>query len=663
MRKILVDAVHKEETRLVACKDGIVEEFEYQNSAKQSFKGNIYLAKVIRVEPSLQAVFVDYGHSSDGFLPLQEIHHEYYQIPVADKEKLQEAMLQKASEEEMDEDLDFEESSSMHSNFYRDYRIQEVMKVGQVMLVQVKKEGRGNKGSTLTTYISLAGRYCVLKPNAYNAGGVSRKIAESSERQRLKKILHEVKSKAGMPVSIIVRTAGENKTKIEIKRDFNYLMSLWNKIRDYTLASKAPAFIYQESDIIQKAIRDMYGSDVDEFLIEGDAAYERARAFMETLLPKHLNKIKKYEGDMPIFSQYFNIDRQIGALYDHVVQLKSGGYLVINQTEALVAIDVNSGRANKERDIEKTALKINLEAVDEISRQLRLRDLSGLIVLDLIDMDESKNKRLVESRLREALSHDKAKINVTKISSLGMLELSRQRLQPNFWEVNTHICGHCNGRGRVRNLEATVVSILRAISKEVVEEAFDELKVFGSSSIIFHILNHKREELVKLEKNIDGKITFHLDESAGADGFFLERVKASKKAKNEVSLPIEVSHITIDALDTFEEEEAKPKEKKRRWRGSKSLEEPESMPAKSEAESHVDEEEKEMERPKKTARRSYNTKYKRDFKREEEPRPTEVEHSVSHNNAPDTESVEQEMAERRKQHKMFLKEIWKKIIE
>ncbi len=544
-RKMLVDAAHLEELRVVVSDNGKIEEFDYQNAEKKSTKGNIYLAKVTRVEPSLQAAFVDYGAQRHGFLPFSEIHPVYYQIPVSDRDKLLEEMCRshksknekdlKLPNPESDEDEENEEGATDHHEdgesdydikdrpqFYRRYRIQEVIKKDQVILVQIEKEERSTKGASLTTYISLAGRYCVLMPNATKGGGVSRKIIDDQDRVRLKKVASEMTNDLEGQGAVIIRTAGSYKTKTEIRRDFQYLQRLWNNIRDHTVKSNAPAFIHEEGDVIKKAIRDLYDSEIEEVLVEGEKAFEDAKNFMKLILPRHITKVKLYEDKLPLFSRY-NVEEQIAELYSNQVRLRSGGYLVINHTEALVAIDVNSGRSTGERNVENTALRTNIEAAQEIAKQLHLRDLSGLIVVDFIDMEEINNRKTVERELKHALLKDKAKVQTGRISSFGLLEMSRQRLNQSLLEANTEVCEHCNGRGRIRHTASTAVVVLRAIEREVASSVSGEIHVSASSQLILHILNNKREQLSVLEKKFDGKILLYIDETAGGDGFFIEK--------------------------------------------------------------------------------------------------------------------------------------------
>src|SRR5579883_217210 len=467
-KRMLIDAAHPEETRVAVLKGNRLEDFDFETATKKQLKGNIYLAKVTRVEPSLQAAFVDYGGNRHGFLAFNEIHPDYYRIPVADREALleQERALAERSPEGANggergegEELetiggdDIEEVPARRVRPPRPYKIQEVTKRRQIMLVQVVKEERGNKGAALTTYLSLAGRYCVLMPNTPRGGGISRKITNLKDRRRLKSILEEFEIPEGM--SVIVRTAGMERSKAEIKRDLEYLMRLWDEIRTVTLQSTAPALIYEEASLIKRSIRDLYDRDIDEIQVEGEEGYRAAKEFMRMLTPSHAKRVHLYKDDLiPLFHRY-QVESQIDGIHSPVVHLKSGGYIVITPTEALVSIDVNSGRATKERNIEETALRTNLEAAEEISRQVRLRDLAGLIVIDFIDMEESRNNAAVERRLKEAMRSDRARIQIGRISAFGLLELSRQRLRPSLVEATMEMCTHCGGTGWVRSIEST----------------------------------------------------------------------------------------------------------------------------------------------------------------------------------------------------------------
>ena len=522
--KMLIDATHREETRVVVVRGQRIEEFDYESAHRKQLKGNIYLAKVTRVEPSLQAAFVDYGGNRHGFLAFSEIHPDYYQIPVADRQ----ALLREEREDAVHGEEDFENGGGRHAEEpddgddnaddvrsagaddngadddnggdgdvdgegeraafenveedqetrqvdsvgaedameevprrrqprRRSYKIQEVVKRRQVLLVQVVKEERGTKGAALTTYLSLAGRYCVLMPNTARGGGISRKITDAGDRRRLKDVTRDIEVPDGM--GLIVRTAGAQRTKAEIRRDYDYLMRLWENVRDLTLQSTAPALVYEEGNLIKRAIRDLYGKEVDEVLVEGDDGYREAKEFMKMLMPSHARNVKSYKDTRPLFARSL-VEGQLDALFSPVVTLPSGGYLVVNQTEALVAIDINSGKSTREHSIEDTALRTNLEAADEIARQLRLRDLAGLIVIDFIDMEEKRNNRAVERRVKESLKHDRARIQVGRISHFGLLEMSRQRLRQGMIEGSTRPCPHCEGTGRIRSIASCALAVL-----------------------------------------------------------------------------------------------------------------------------------------------------------------------------------------------------------
>jgi ribonuclease E len=513
VKRMLIDATHPEETRVVVMSGTRLDEFDYESKAKRQLKGNIYLAKVTRVEPSLQAAFVDYGGNRHGFLPFSEIHPDYYKIPIADREALlaeEEALSadddgdsedgngaasaparsSKSSAQSIDgnggdedetqpggtdgqaangegaaEDLDqevpvdtvggdeAEEDARRRARLMRHYKIQEVIKRRQVILVQVSKEERGTKGAALTTYLSLAGRYCVLMPNTARGGGISRKNVNAADRRRLKKVLSELEIPQGM--AVIVRTAGSERTKAEIRRDYDYLLRLWSEIRDTTLNSTAPSLVHEEGNLIKRAIRDLYSRDMEDIQVEGEESHSLAKAFMRSLIPSHAKKVQLYDDStVPLFNRH-QVESQLDAMYSSTVRLKSGGYIVINPTEALVAIDVNSGKSTKERHIEETALKTNLEASEEVARQLRLRDLAGLIVIDYIDMEESRHNRDVERKLKDAMRHDRARIQLGRISPFGLLELSRQRLRPSLQESSSQVCGYCQGSGHVRSTDST----------------------------------------------------------------------------------------------------------------------------------------------------------------------------------------------------------------
>ncbi|MEY3197027.1 MAG: hypothetical protein RLZZ59_395, partial [Pseudomonadota bacterium] len=572
-KRILMDAAYPGGIRVALMNDqNQIEDFEYETSNKQQIKGNIYLAKIVRIEPSLQAAFIDYGFEKNGFLPFSEIHPIYYHIPSSDRDKIdaelasmnrpeitsqdiEEAKSKKfkdssdselfSLEGETDEDNDSEapEQSEEENNpdqisekksrsYQNQYKIQDVIKKGQILLVQAQKESRGNKGASFTSHISLAGKYCVLVPNSGGHNGISRKISNAEERKRLRQIIDEIlPNDEGSKASLILRTAGVRKTTYDIKRDFDYLVRLWNKIREVTLQSKAPCFIHMEDDIIKKTIRDIFTNDVKEILVQGDYAYSCASEVMHNMLPTDVHKVVKHDSKVPIFSK-FGVEEQLSLLYQPIAPLASGGYIVINPTEALISIDVNSGKATAERGIEETALKTNIEAAKEISRQLKLRDLSGLIIIDFIDMYESKNRKIVERTLKEALARDKAKIQVGHISTFGLLEMSRQRLRSSFLESNTKMCNHCNGKGIVRADESNSMLILRTIEQEIFkEEKLSTVNVYAHISAVMYLLNNKRHEIKSIEEKYGITLNLYNDHDATSDSFSMEKVFSDKSSK------------------------------------------------------------------------------------------------------------------------------------
>lgn len=583
--RMLIDARHREETRVAVVKGNQIEELDFESAEHKQLKGNIYLAKVTRVEPSLQAAFVDYGGNRHGFLAFAEIHPDYYQIPREDRERLlaeeaeaaaEEAALREQEEEESEEpsdimqgseereddvtdlievdsddsvdtigmseseeselDADSEEGDEENAeegrnsadrnnrrrrgrggrnsggesrapkasdevrakrmNLRRRYKIQDVIHRRQVLLVQVVKEERGNKGAALTTYLSLAGRYCVLMPNTSHGGGISRKIHSAADRKRLKSIMSDLTLPATM--GCIIRTAGLARTKPEIKRDFDYLARLWDGIRENTLKGAAPMLIHSDSDLIKRAIRDIYNKDIDEVFVEGAEGYKAAKEFMKLLMPSHAKRIQHYADAVPLFQRY-HVEDQLNAMYQPIVQLKSGGYIVINPTEALVSIDINSGRSTKEHGIEQTALATNLEAAREIARQLRLRDMAGLVVIDFIDMEHHGNARKVERAMKDALKHDRARIQVGRISSFGLMEMSRQRLRTGVLEASTRECPHCEGTGLVRTASSSALSALRLIEEEAARGNGNQIVLQASQEATIYCLNNKRAELAAIE--------------------------------------------------------------------------------------------------------------------------------------------------------------------
>jgi ribonuclease E len=586
--KMLIDAAHPEETRVAVVRGNRIEEFDYESASRRPLKGNIYLAKVTRVEPSLQAAFVEYGGNRHGFLAFSEIHPDYYQIPVADRQALLEAEAEDArlaQEEEDDEgerkkprrrrsrqarakddkvaseavdeasgdeeseageeaaeagdnddvqadaaapdeeardsdddadgdDEDEDEVDTVAEDAEEEatpsapkprkraprkvYKIQEVIKRRQVLLIQVVKEERGNKGAALTTYLSLAGRYCVLMPNTARGGGISRKIADPADRRRLKDVIKEIDVPEGM--GLIVRTAGAQRTKTEIKRDYDYLLRMWESVRELTFKSSAPKLVYEEGDLIKRSIRDLYSKDIDEVLVEGEEGYKEAKDFMKMLMPSHARNVKLYKDTRQLFTRY-QVESQLDGLFTPTVTLPSGGYIVMNQTEALVSIDINSGKATREHNIEDTALKTNLEAAVEIARQLRLRDLAGLIVIDFIDMEENRNNRAVERKLKDALKNDRARIQVGRISHFGLLEMSRQRLRQGMMESSTRQCPHCEGTGVIRAVSSCALSVLRGIEEHLLSRKAESLDVRVHPDVAIYIFNEKRDALLSLEQN------------------------------------------------------------------------------------------------------------------------------------------------------------------
>ena len=714
-KKMLIDATHAEETRVVVVDGNKVEEFDFETENRRQLAGNIYLAKVTRVEPSLQAAFVDYGGNRHGFLAFNEIHPDYYQIPVADREALMEeerayVEAQRARDED-DEDkpkrgrssrsraaraktddavetrevegdvsgmetidlgdsegddtaeglspmelvgetpveepsedeaetkaveaqADTEEAEAVEADVDaeaeaeadadaedeaprgrsrrgkkdavekdesiesvadedeeedirpvrkprpRRYKIQEVIKVRQIMLVQVVKEERGNKGAALTTYLSLAGRYCVLMPNTARGGGISRKITNPADRKKLKEIATEIEVPKG--AGLIVRTAGAKRTKTEIKRDYEYLQRLWEQIRELTLKSTAPAKIYEEGDLIKRSIRDLYSREIDEVLVEGERGYRIAKDFMKMIMPSHSKNVQRYEDNLPLFAR-FQVESYLAGMFNPTVQLKSGGYIVIGVTEALVAVDVNSGRATKEGSIEETALKTNLEAADEVARQLRLRDLAGLIVIDFIDMDERRNNASVEKRMKDRLKSDRARIQVGRISGFGLMEMSRQRLRPGMIEATTQPCSTCHGTGLIRSDDNLALSVLRQIEEEGTRRRSREVLVKCPVGIANFLMNQKREHVAQIEARYGMSVRIEGDPSLISPDFTLEKFKTATRVVKEVAStaisataalmddidseePDEIDEVTTEATEETAETNGEDKPKKRRRR-------------------------------------------------------------------------------------------------
>jgi ribonuclease E len=610
--KMLIEAAHPEETRVVVIKGQQLEEFDFEAASRTQLKGNIYLAKVTRVEPSLQAAFIEYGGNRHGFLAFNEIHPDYYQIPVADRQALLAAEAKQpagaaaaaeaeveahaAADAETDEDgaaddpsgdespsdestqaraeesaqenskadpedatdapkpddmggdeIDEQQLSRQRQAMMRSYKIQEVIKRHQILLVQVVKEERGNKGAALTTYISIAGRYCVLMPNTARGGGISRKITNAGDRKRLKGIVGDISIPKEM--ALIVRTAGAQRTKPEIKRDYDYLSRLWGEIRDTTLSSIAPTRVHEEANLIKRSIRDLYTKDVEEVLVEGDKAYKSAKKFMRMLMPSHAKRVQPYKESVPLFRRY-NVDAQLDSMMSTRVTLKSGGYIIINSTEALVAIDVNSGRSTRERNIEETAVKTNIEAAQEVGRQLRLRDLAGLIVIDFIDMDENRNNRAVERKIKESLKSDRARIQIGQISHFGLMEMSRQRLRPSLLESSSDPCPTCGGSGIVYSIESAAMRALRALEDEALRGQFTEVSIFVPSSITLYLLNQKRSSITSIEERYGLTIHVRSDDTLIAPDFRVERGGDKRETVLQPNMP--------EPKEEEEEEEDEP---------------------------------------------------------------------------------------------------------
>ena len=546
-KTMLIDAAHAEETRVAIVDGRQVEEFDFESTARRQLRGNIYLAKVTRVEPSLQAAFIEYGGNRHGFLAFSEIHPDYYQIPVADREAI---MAEAHSDDDDHDDLGREgddesegglaDEERLKRRLMRRYKIQDVIKRRQILLVQVVKDERGAKGAALTTWLSLAGRYCVLMPNTGKGGGISRKITNTSDRRRLKAAASALKVPKGM--GLIIRTAGAKRTRAEIKRDYEYLLRLWETIRETTLKSNAPAVIYEEENLVRRAVRDMYDKDFDGIQVEGLEGFKEARDFMRVLMPSQAKKIHLYQGSKPLFAAN-GIEEVLTQIHQPVVPLKSGGYLVINQTEALVAIDVNSGRSTKERNVEATATKTNLEAAVEAARQLRLRDLAGLIVIDFIDMDEGQNNRAVEKALKDALAKDRARIQMGRISGFGLMEISRQRRRLGVIEGATEVCACCQGAGRIRSAESAALTTLRAVDIEAGRNGAGSVNLRVSTAVALYILNHKRSYLQRLLEQRGLNVVIQIDDSLAQGEHAIERTST-----NEDFVPV-VTHISAAELD------------------------------------------------------------------------------------------------------------------
>ncbi|MEO5772495.1 MAG: Rne/Rng family ribonuclease [Sphingomicrobium sp.] len=631
--RMLIDARHPEETRVAVVKGNRIEEFDFESAEHKQLKGNIYLAKVTRVEPSLQAAFIDYGGNRHGFLAFSEIHPDYYQIPKADRDALLREEAEHAAEEErlraaeFDADDDSDERSSeaeddhadehdddyhaedhgeedhhdedgeatetgtgssrspvdesaadelrkKRQNLRRRYKIQDVIQRRQVLLVQVVKEERGNKGAALTTYLSLAGRYCVLMPNTSHGGGISRKISNGSDRKRLKSIMADLKLPSTM--GLIVRTAGLSRTKVEIKRDFDYLARLWDEIREKTLASSAPALIYRDSDLVKRAIRDLYHREIDEVLVEGDEGYKAARGYMKLLMPSHVRRVKLHSESTPMFQRH-GVEDQLSAMYQPVVQLKSGGYLVINPTEALVSIDINSGRSTREHNIEQTAFATNLEAAAEIARQLRLRDMAGLVVIDFIDMEQSSHVRKVEKAMKDALKNDRARIQVGRISSFGLMEMSRQRLRTGVLEASTKTCAHCEGTGLMRTASSAGLSALRMIEDEATRGRGERIVLRAGREAAVYVLNRKRAELADIEARYGVFVEVAVDDSLEGARMSVESSgpRPVAQPRQQIAAPVEEEEddasldLALEAEEEEEFEEEEAEERSDRGRGDR----------------------------------------------------------------------------------------------
>lgn len=557
-KRMLIDTTHAEETRVVVMDGDRLEDYDVETSARKQIKGNIYLAKVIRIEPSLQAAFVDYGGNRHGFLAFSEIHPDYFQIPVADREELlalqnadiedQPEIIEPSVEENIakgDEVSDAEDdgedqpppevvggendtgeesnSARRMARFLRNYRIQEVIRRRQIILVQVVKEERGNKGAALTTYVSMPGRYCVLMPNALRGGGVSRKITSENDRRRLRDIIAELDLPRSM--AMIVRTAGAQRSEAEITRDCEYLLQLWDHIRDRTLSSIAPSLVYEEANLIKRAIRDLFNKDITEVLVDGESGWKSARKFMRNLMPHNAHLVKLWRNNGQSLFARNRVEGHLDAIFSPTATLKSGGYIVINQTEALVSIDVNSGRSTGQRNIEDTALRTNLEAAEEVARQLRLRDLAGLVVIDFIDMESRRHNAMVEKRLKEALKSDRARIQIGQISHFGLLEMSRQRLRASIAEAVLTPCSHCKGTGYIRGTESAALQVLRTIDEEGLRQRAAENSVHVSSDVALYILNQKRQWLGEIEQRHAMSVKFVADDTLFAADMRIERMR------------------------------------------------------------------------------------------------------------------------------------------
>jgi ribonuclease E len=673
-KKIIIDAHFPTEIRVALLdKNDNIEHTEFSTSNKKQIKGNIYLAKITRIEPALQAAFVDYGEDKSGFLPFSEIHPDYYHVlsktnedgavigealhssditdddfanakpntkfhQLAESEEIDIDTVTKMVEEKAGsninieaEDDEIEHIQKGASTLDHQYKIQEVIKKGQILLVQATKEERGNKGASLTTYISLAGRYCVLIPNKPSHNGISKKISNGEERKRLKKIIEDLTSTGSEKSSLIIRTAGAGHSTLAIKRDYNYLTKLWNKIREVTLQSKAPAFIHQEDSILLKTIRDVFDSNVKEIVVQGQQAFNTCVKFISDMSPDEKHLIKEYKNKVPIFTK-FGIEEQLMKLYQPIVHLPSGGYIVINPTEALISIDVNSGKATGERNIENMALKTNLEAAREIAKQSNLRDLSGLIVIDFIDLSETKNRKILERSLWEFFSKDKARIQISTISNFGLLEMSRQRLRPSFLEMNSSMCLHCSGKGIVRADESNAMLILRTIENEIHNSNLSAVNVYGIASSILYLLNNKRTEIAFIEKKHSIKLNFFIDKDATSDSYSIEKIKAPEKKSSHVQSSAPVIQDTSNIYSDSEEETViktgkrkieKRKDKSRRERQKDSKEQLEAKiesPAEEKKEETQKQQEPQQRTEEKTEEKKKDSAGKKRISRRKSPR-------------------------------------------
>ncbi len=580
-KNILIDTTNNIETRIAVTEDGKLDDFEIETNKKNAVKGDVYLAKITRIEPSLQAAFVDFGSNRNGFLPLTEIHPDYFKIPAADEEKIKELNDKINNENEEDDlqnsenlnELDESDKDTIETkseeekdsadaktisirnrknkklsprkeyfNFFRKYKIQDVIRPKQVLLVQINKEERGLKGAALTTYLSFAGRYCVLMPNSMNSDGISRKIGDLEERKKLKQILSSVEIPEKM--SVIVRTAGIGRTKKEISKDLSFLVNQWNKIREITLKSEAPEMIHEEGNVLKRAIRDMLSEDVEKILVEGKEGYDKVKKITKNLAPTFVKKVKQHKSDENSLFASNNIETQINDLFSLNVKLKSGGSIVINTTEALVAVDVNSGKNTSERNIENTALKTNLEAAVEIARQLRLRDLGGLVVIDFIDMDDYRNNFKVEKTLKTSLVRDRARVQVGRISMFGLMELSRQRLRSSLIDKSFERCNYCKGSGLILNSSSIIDQILKVIKEKISENKNSIINVKCNSGLAENLLNNKKSEINSLENKFESKINFYFNPQYSLhdplidvdEGYQSDNIeKTSIKKKNRVT--------------------------------------------------------------------------------------------------------------------------------